>query len=101
MSAPPALPDRSGIASADGADAILHATTPTFVAWLRQHGLPDGRLREAEQLDQRLRDFQRTVLRYGLAKALIEKGYPVARDAAAWAVFDAAMQRRLQPGPRA
>jgi hypothetical protein len=89
------LPARSGVALASGEDAVTEATTAQLVAWLQAQGLPAERLREAERLDQGLRGFRRTLLRYGLVKALLDKGYEVAKDAQAWEAFDAAVQRAL------
>jgi hypothetical protein len=88
------VPERCGVALPSGADA-RGAPTAELVAWLRGHGVPEARLREVQELDASLRGFQRDVLRYGLVKALIDKGYDVPRDAAAWAAFDAAMRQAL------
>lgn len=93
------LPRHSGVACGNGADAVLEASTVELLAWLQAKHLPEPRLREVERLDTGLRGFRRTVLRYGLVKALIDKGHDVPRDAAAWAVFDAAMRARLQRRP--
>lgn len=90
------FPDRSGVALAGGADAITEATTPELLAWLRTQRVPEARLREVEQLDRGLTGFRQAVLRYGLVKALLGKGYDVPHDAAAWAAFEAAMQEKLR-----
>lgn len=89
------------MSSLTGKDAVLEADTAEFLAWLRARGLPEQGQLDVAQMDRRLQGFQRTVLRYGVVKALLEKGYPVPRDAALWAVFDAAMRLRLPraPGP--
>ncbi|HEV8358887.1 MAG TPA: hypothetical protein VGR28_00375 [Candidatus Thermoplasmatota archaeon] len=89
----PALPD-CGVAL-DGRDAVRDASTEQWLAWLRALKIGERELREVEQLDRGLRDVQLVVLRYGLLKALIEKGYDVPRDAAQWQAFDAAMRARL------
>lgn len=90
------LPARSGVSLSNGADAVTEASTAELLQWLRSKGVPERKLAEAEQLDHALKGFRRTVLRYGLVKALIDKGHDVPRDAALWAVYDAAMQRALQ-----
>ena len=89
------LPARSGVALSNGADAITEASTAELLAWLRSKGLSDKRLAEVEGLDNGLRGFRRLVLRYGLVKALLDKGHDVPRDATVWAVFDAALKARL------
>ncbi|MCA1813345.1 MAG: hypothetical protein LC624_05265 [Halobacteriales archaeon] len=89
------LPERSGVALPDGADA-RGAGTEQLVAWLRVHGVPEAQLREVEEMDRAFRGFQREVLRYGLLKALIAKGYDVPHDATAWKAYDAAMQEALR-----
>ena len=90
----PALPERCGVALPSGADARA-AGTEELVAWLRDQGVPGPQLGEVQELDGTLRGFQREVLRYGLLKALIDKGYDVPRDEAAWAAYAAAMQAAL------
>ena len=92
------LPPRSGVPLDNGADAVTEASTAELLAWLTAKGVPEPRLREVGQMDRTLRGFQRAVLRYGLVKALIEKGHHVPRDDLAWASFDAAMQQRLLAG---
>lgn len=90
------LPQRSGVPLPGGAD-VLDAPTADLLAWLRTKGVAEPRLRDAEQLDKTLQGFRRTVLRYGLVRAAIEKGHEVPRDAEAWAAFDAAMRAHLEP----
>jgi hypothetical protein len=88
-----ALPD-CGIAL-EGRDAVRDASTEQWLEWLRAQKIGELQVREVEHLDQGLRGFQRDVLRYGLLKALIEKGYDVPLDAGLWEAFDAAMRARL------
>lgn len=90
-------PARSGVALTNGSDAVTEASTAELLVWLRGYRVPEARVAEVERLDQDLRGFQRLVLRYGLVKALIDKGYDVPRDAAAWDAFDHAMRGRLAP----
>jgi hypothetical protein len=89
------IPARSGVALDNGADAVTEASTAELLAWLRARRVPEGSLREVEAMDHVLRGFQQAVLRYGLVKALIEKGYDVPYDAALWHAYDAAMRARV------
>jgi hypothetical protein len=88
-------PPRSGILLPDGLDAMV-APTPLFLDWLRARGVPAERVRDVEGLDRGLRGEQRDVLRYGLLKALVDKGYDVPRDEAAWQALCAAMEAALR-----
>ena len=89
------IPKRSGVALDNGADAVTEASTAELLEWLRAKGVPPASLREVEAMEHGLSGFQQAVLRYGVVKALIEKGYDVPHDAALWSAYDAAMRARL------